>query len=58
MYSGWVADVAGGAKAAITGMDWFGLVLISFVLPAVLSVAFCMVLRRVGWIKKGDLALR
>ncbi len=58
VYSGWVADVAGGAKAAITGMDWFGLVLISFVLPAVLSVAFCMVLRRVGWIKKGDLALR
>ena len=36
VYTGWVSDVASGAKAAITGMDWLGLVLISFV-PAVLT---------------------
>ena len=35
VYTGWVNDVAAGAKAAVTGMDWLGLVLISFVLPAV-----------------------
>ena len=37
VYTGWVNDVASGAKAAVTGMDWLGLVLISFVLPAVLT---------------------
>ena len=40
VYTGWVNDVASGAKAAVTGMDWLGLVLISFVLPAVLTVYF------------------
>ena len=38
VYTGWVNDVSTGAKAAITAYDWVGLVLISFVLPAVLSL--------------------
>jgi len=38
-------------------MDWVGLVLICFVLPAVLSLIFCEVLRKIGWIREGDLAL-
>ena len=37
VYTGWMNDVAAGAKAAITAFDWVGLVLICFVLPAVLS---------------------
>ena len=57
VWSGWVNDVATGAKAAITGFDWLGLVLICFVLPAVLSVLFCEILRKIGWIKEGDLTL-
>ncbi|MBQ8579066.1 MAG: PTS sugar transporter subunit IIC [Oscillospiraceae bacterium] len=57
VYTGWVADVASGAKAAITAMDWIGLVLICFVLPAVLSVVFCQILRKIGWIKENDLKL-
>ena len=57
VYTGWVADVASGAKAAITGMDWLGLVLISFVLPAILSWLFAIPLRKWGWIKEGDLTL-
>ena len=57
VYSGWVADVASGAKAAITAMDWVGLVLICFVLPAVLSLVFCEILRKWGWIKENDLKL-
>ena len=57
VYTGWVNDVASGAKAAITGMDWLGLVLISFVLPAVLTWLIAIPLRKWGWIKDGDLKL-
>ena len=57
VWTGWVNDVADGTKAAITGFDWLGLVLICFVLPAVLSWGFCQMLRRKGWIKENDLKL-
>ena len=57
VYSGWIKDVAEGTKAAITPMDWIGLVLICFVLPAVLSWAFGLILRKIGWIKENDLKL-
>ncbi len=57
VYSGWAADVASGAKAAITGFDWLGLVLISFVLPAVLTWLFSLPLRKWGWIGENDLKL-
>ena len=57
VYTGWVSDVAAGVKTAITGMDWLGLVLISFVLPAVLTWLIAIPLRKCGWIKDGDLKL-
>ena len=57
VYTGWVNDVASGAKAGITSMDWIAMMLVCFVLPAVLSVVFCEVLRRMGWIKENDLKL-
>ena len=57
VYSGWVADVAAGTKAAITGMDWLGLILICFVLPAVLAPLINMGCRKLGWVKDGDLTL-
>ena len=57
VYTGWVNDIAAGTKAAITGMDWLGLVLISFVLPAVLTWLIAIPLRKWGWIKEGDLKL-
>ena len=57
VYAGWVNDVATGVKAAITGFDWLGLILICFVLPAVLTWAFGLFFRRIGWIKEGDLTL-
>ena len=57
VYTGWVNDIAAGTKAAITGMDWLGLVLISFVLPAVLTWLVAIPLRKCGWIKEGDLTL-
>ena len=57
VYSGWVADVASGAKAGITGMDWAGLILISFVLPAILAPLINAGCRKLGWVKDGDLTL-
>ena len=57
VYTGWVNDIAAGTKAAITPMDWAAMVLLCFVLPAVLSVVFCEVERKLGWIKEGDLKL-
>ena len=62
MWSGWVspseAALAKGAAAiAPAAMDWIGLILICLILPAVLSAAFCAPLRRIGWIRKGDLKL-
>ena len=57
VYTGWVNDVAAGVKDAITAMDWIALVLICFVLPAVLSLIFCEILRKWSWIKDGDLKL-
>ena len=38
-------------------MDWLGLVLICFVLPAVLTWAFGLFFRKIGWIREGDLKL-
>ena len=57
VYTGWVSDIAAGTKAAITTLDWVGLVLICFVLPALLSWIFCEVLRKWGWIRENDLKL-
>ena len=57
VYTGWVSDVASGAKAGITAMDWVGLVLISFVLPALLTWLISLPLRKWEWIKEGDLKL-
>ena len=47
-----------GAAAIVPGFaDWFGLVMVCFVLPAVLCWAFGLLFRKLGWIKDGDLAL-
>ena len=40
-----------------TAFDWLGLMLICFVLPGVLSWAFGLACRKLGWIKDGDLSL-
>ena len=57
VYTVWVNDIAAGTKTAITGLDWLGLILISFVLPAVLTFLFGQLFRKLGWIKEGDLKL-
>ena len=57
VYTGWVDDAANGAKAAITATDWIGLILISFVLPAVLCPLINMICKKLGWVKEGDMKL-
>ena len=52
----WIG-VGGKFERFETPMDWAALVLICFVLPAVLSVLFCEIERKLGWIKDGDLKL-
>lgn len=61
--TGWLAPsekaIANGAAAIAPGvLDWVGLAMISFVLPAVLSWFFGMIFRKIGWIKYGDLKLQ
>lgn len=57
VYTGWIADIDAGTKAAVTAMDWAGLVLVSFILPGLLCFLFGKLFRRIGWIKEGDLTL-
>ena len=62
VWTGWLSPseraVANGAAAIAPGaIDWIGLVLISFVLPAVLGWALGGFFRKIGWIKEGDLTL-
>lgn len=58
VYTGWLSDIAAGTMTGITAFDWVGLVLICFVLPAVLTWGFGILLRTIGWIREGDLALQ
>ena len=48
---------ADSAKAAITATDWIGLILVSFVLPAVICPLINMLCRKMGWVKDGDMTL-
>ena len=57
VYTGWINDIAARNKAAITAFDWIGLLLVSFVLPAVISLLVCNFLRRIGWVRENDLKL-
>lgn len=57
VYAGWVNDVATGVKTAITSMDYLGMLLICFVLPAILTWIFAELLRKMGWIGENDLKL-
>lgn len=57
VYTGWLSDIANGTMKSITAFDWLGLVLISFVLPAVLAFGINLVLKKIEWVKEGDMTL-
>ncbi len=62
VWTGWLNPsekaLANGAAAITPGaFEWIGLILISFVLPALLCWAFGLWFRKIGWIREGDLKL-
>ncbi|MBR3640606.1 MAG: PTS sugar transporter subunit IIC [Oscillibacter sp.] len=62
VWTGWLAPSAeAAAKGAVaitpTALDWAGLILICFVLPAVLCPVINLFCRCLGWVKDGDLKL-
>ena len=62
VWTGWLAPseqaLVNGAAAIVPGaMDWAGLILVSFVLPAVICPLVNHFCRKAGWVKDGDLTL-
>ncbi len=62
VWTGWLNPGEKALELGLTAitpsaMDWVGLILICFVLPAALSWIFCEILRKMEWIKEGDLKL-
>ena len=48
-------EISSGARLAIKPMDWIGLILISFLLPAVLTWAIGAVCQKMGLFAQEDL---
>ena len=57
VYTGWMNEIAEGSRTAITTSDWTDLILISAVLPGILTPLVALVFRRMRWINKGDLKI-
>lgn len=51
------AAALGATAVNPSAMDWIGLILIAIVLPAILSWAFGLVLRKMNWMKPEDVKL-
>ncbi|MBQ9735680.1 MAG: PTS sugar transporter subunit IIC [Clostridia bacterium] len=47
----------GEYPATVGALDWIGLVLVCFILPALLCLALGALLRKISWIKENDLLL-
>lgn len=57
LYTGWINDIASGTKEGITAFDWLGMGMVCFILPAILTLIFAYILRKIGWIRQNDLKL-
>ena len=62
VWTGWLAPseraLLNGASAIVpSAFDWVGLILISFILPAILAPAINHLCRKAGWVKDGNLKL-
>ena len=54
MVLGWFG---GEYPASVGVLDWIGVVLVFFLLPALISWGLCAFLRKIGWIKPDDMKL-
>ncbi len=57
VYTGWISEIEKGTRLFVASSDWIGLILISFLLPAIIAPAIAYLLRKIGWIKENDLKL-
>lgn len=62
IWTGWIAPsedaIAKGAAAIVpTAMDWAGMILICFVIPAILCPIIFSALKKAGWAKDSDVKL-
>lgn len=57
VYTGWISEIEQGIRVSITAFDWIGLLLISFVLPAIITLLVSIPMRKKGLIKENDLKL-
>lgn len=62
VYTGWVAPVdraveLGAQAINPTGFDWLGMILVCIVLPAVIAPVINLGLKKIGWVKDGDMKL-
>lgn len=53
---GWYSP-ENGYPGEVSALNWIGLALICFVLPAILSLVFNEILRKLGWVKDGYMKL-
>ena len=58
VWTGWLSPTNGAAPIVPTAFDWIGLALVCIVLPALICLGLGWLLRKIGWIKEGDLALK
>ncbi len=56
MILGWI-DPTNGYTGDLGALQWIGLALVCFVLPALLSFIFNEMLRKFGWVRTGDMKL-
>lgn len=57
VYTGWLNNIAAGTQVSITWWNWAGLLAVSFILPALLTLAFNWLCLRAGLYKEEDLKL-
>lgn len=57
VYTGWLQHIEEGSKASITAFDWTGLIMISFLLPALICPLLNTAFKKLGWVKTGDMKL-
>ena len=55
--TGWLDEIAQGLRVSITAFDWIGLIVVSILVPAIVSWLVSLLLRKINWIKGEDLKL-